>query len=41
MKILLAIVLFMVAAAVTVHFVLSRLGNGESAPHDDGIQEAD
>ena len=35
------LVLFIAAAAMTVRYMLSRYGSGQSGPRDEGIQEVD
>jgi len=41
LKVSLFVVLFIMAAAVTVRYAISRFGSGQSGPRDEGIREVE
>ena len=41
LKVAVIVVFFVLAAAVAVHVVLSRVGSGSGPAHDEGIQEVE
>jgi hypothetical protein len=41
MMFLLSIALFIAAAALTVRYLVARIGSGQGGTHDDGIQEGE